>query len=500
MTTNADSCSAALVRHVAEPRRARARPRDPGRGQHLRQRGRRHLLGQGQRHPAAARPSRGSFVRLHIDASVRHRRPGAAAATPTSRRRWTPPRSMPRDARRPSVETVLHALALNEMGAQFVAHTHPVAVNAIMCSVAAEEAFARAALSRRDRGLRPGARPMCPTPTPALSWRAPCGACCDSYADEYGMPPKVVLMQNHGLIALGGSAQEVDNITAMYVKTCRVLAGHLCLWRAAFPDAEQRRPHPHAPRRGVSPARAQAELGQSEERHIVTMRQDRRPIAAPRGEPAGALLAVAALWRRAWRTWAATASRSRCRCRLPGPDELLVRHDAVGLCFSDTKVIKAGEHAPAPATAATCRTNPVVLGHEVALTVWPVGENLQGAFPVRRALYHAGRHLLPRRGPGLRLCAAGRPLAVQPGGRGGPGRRRGLLPAARKPRDRLCPGGADRAVGLRGGLLRHRLSRAAGSPAARCSSPPAPQREPTSRLGAPYRGRPAAGQGHHPAA
>ena len=32
-----------------------------------------------------------------------------------------------------------------------------------------------------------------------------------------------------------------------------------------------------------------------------------------------------------------------------GPDELLVRHDAVGLCFSDTKVIKAGEHAPAPA-------------------------------------------------------------------------------------------------------------------------------------------------------
>ena len=27
----------------------------------------------------------------------------------------------------------------------------------------------------------------------------------------------------------------------------------------------------------------------------------------------------------------------------PGPDELLVRHDAVGLCFSDIKVIKQGQ-------------------------------------------------------------------------------------------------------------------------------------------------------------
>jgi hypothetical protein len=29
-----------------------------------------------------------------------------------------------------------------------------------------------------------------------------------------------------------------------------------------------------------------------------------------------------------------------------GPDELLVRHDATGLCFSDVKVINAGEKHP----------------------------------------------------------------------------------------------------------------------------------------------------------
>ncbi len=29
-----------------------------------------------------------------------------------------------------------------------------------------------------------------------------------------------------------------------------------------------------------------------------------------------------------------------------GPDELLVRHDAVGICFSDIKVIRAGQNHP----------------------------------------------------------------------------------------------------------------------------------------------------------
>jgi len=45
------------------------------------------------------------------------------------------------------------------------------------------------------------------------------------YIAEWGQPPKVILLQNHGLIALGANPTEVDSITAMYVKTCRVLAG-----------------------------------------------------------------------------------------------------------------------------------------------------------------------------------------------------------------------------------------------------------------------------------
>lgn len=64
-----------------------------------------------------------------------------------------------------------------------------------------------------------------------------------------------------------------------------------------------------------------------------------------------------------------------------GPDEILVRHDAVGLCFSDLKVIKAGQSHPR--IYDDMRTKPVILGHEIALTVVGVGAN-------RRQDFHIG--------------------------------------------------------------------------------------------------------------
>lgn len=64
-----------------------------------------------------------------------------------------------------------------------------------------------------------------------------------------------------------------------------------------------------------------------------------------------------------------------------GPDELLVRHDAVGLCFSDTKVIQVGGAHPR-LRGRDLEREPVVLGHEVAMTIAQVGENLRDRFHV----------------------------------------------------------------------------------------------------------------------
>jgi D-arabinose 1-dehydrogenase-like Zn-dependent alcohol dehydrogenase len=68
--------------------------------------------------------------------------------------------------------------------------------------------------------------------------------------------------------------------------------------------------------------------------------------------------------------------------RMPrhGPDELLVRHDACGLCFSDIKVIAQGQAHPR--IFRDIEKDPVVLGHEVSMTVVGVGENLCSQYKV----------------------------------------------------------------------------------------------------------------------
>jgi threonine dehydrogenase-like Zn-dependent dehydrogenase len=58
----------------------------------------------------------------------------------------------------------------------------------------------------------------------------------------------------------------------------------------------------------------------------------------------------------------------------PGDDEILVRSDAVGLCFSDTKIIKFGSDHPR-IQGRDLKNEPAVPGHEVHLTVVKVGKN-----------------------------------------------------------------------------------------------------------------------------
>ncbi len=130
----------------------------------------------------------------------------------------------PSTALRPSVETPLHALCLTVGGARFVGHTHPTPVNAILCSRNAREAIAGRLFP--DEIVVCGPAPAyVPYTDPGLPLARKVREAIEEYIEEYREPPKVILMQNHGLIALGQSAREVQNITAMYVKTARILVG-----------------------------------------------------------------------------------------------------------------------------------------------------------------------------------------------------------------------------------------------------------------------------------
>jgi threonine dehydrogenase-like Zn-dependent dehydrogenase len=68
-----------------------------------------------------------------------------------------------------------------------------------------------------------------------------------------------------------------------------------------------------------------------------------------------------------------------------GPDELLVRHDACGLCFSDIKILSLGETHPR--IFKDMKVDPVVMGHEVVMTLIGIGENLKDT-------YHVGQRFI----------------------------------------------------------------------------------------------------------
>jgi len=129
---------------------------------------------------------------------------------------------------RPSVETVLHAIALQLEGVRFVGHTHPTAVNAVLCSEKVEEAIAGRLFP--DEIVYCGPAPVyIPYTDPGVPLARTFRAAIGRYLDEYRENPKVILMQNHGLIALGRTPQQVENITLMAVKAARILLGTYAL-------------------------------------------------------------------------------------------------------------------------------------------------------------------------------------------------------------------------------------------------------------------------------
>lgn len=65
----------------------------------------------------------------------------------------------------------------------------------------------------------------------------------------------------------------------------------------------------------------------------------------------------------------------------PGPEELLVRIDAIGICFSDVKLITQGP-AHARITGRDLQKNPTIPGHEVSATVVKIGDMLKGQFNI----------------------------------------------------------------------------------------------------------------------
>ncbi|MCF7803635.1 MAG: class II aldolase/adducin family protein [Candidatus Marinimicrobia bacterium] len=127
-------------------------------------------------------------------------------------------------ALKPSVESTFHAWLLRQPGVNFVGHTHPIEVNKILCSPAAK-LFA-------SRRLFPDEIVCCGPKSLLLDYVNP-GAdlaiairnSWDQFIRDNGFTPKILLIKNHGLIAVGETANGVLSATQMANKAAAVFNG-----------------------------------------------------------------------------------------------------------------------------------------------------------------------------------------------------------------------------------------------------------------------------------
>ena len=117
-------------------------------------------------------------------------------------------------------------MLLHDCGARYIGHTHPTAVNQLMCSgFSADFAFRR---RFPDEAVVCGPRSaLVPYADPGLPLALALRAAVSDFMAAHDEPPKLILLENHGMIALGDTPAEILNITAMTVKAARIFLGAL---------------------------------------------------------------------------------------------------------------------------------------------------------------------------------------------------------------------------------------------------------------------------------
>jgi len=127
-------------------------------------------------------------------------------------------------ARKPSVEAVFHAYLLALPGVAFVGHTHPVAVNQLLCSRHART-FARRRMFPDEIVCCGVESAFVPYTDPGLRLAQAIRRAVEAYIGRLSRPPRVILIENHGFIALGPTPEAVLSATLMGEKAARVFAG-----------------------------------------------------------------------------------------------------------------------------------------------------------------------------------------------------------------------------------------------------------------------------------
>jgi len=138
------------------------------------------------------------------------------------------------EAKLPSVETFMHAVCLKEAGAKWIGHCHPVSVLQVLCSRFGAEPFMQHIFP--DEIVVCGRHlAVVPYIDPGIELARAVRAELARFREAHsGAHPKVVLLVNHGPVALGATARDVLNILLMLDKWARILVGNFALGGPEF--------------------------------------------------------------------------------------------------------------------------------------------------------------------------------------------------------------------------------------------------------------------------
>lgn len=146
-------------------------------------------------------------------------------------------RARPRD-KKPSVESMFHSWLLTLPGVVFVGHCHPVTVNQILCSKRARE-FAERRIFPDEIVCCGPASVFVPYADPGLPLAQAIRRQTEQFISRRQVLPRLILLENHGLIALAGSASGVLASLMMANKAAAIFAGAALLGGPVFLPARQ---------------------------------------------------------------------------------------------------------------------------------------------------------------------------------------------------------------------------------------------------------------------
>jgi rhamnose utilization protein RhaD (predicted bifunctional aldolase and dehydrogenase) len=139
--------------------------------------------------------------------------------------------------KKPSIESMFHAWLLTLREVNYVGHCHPRTVNQVLCSPRARD-FAERRLFPDEVVCCGSQSVFVPYADPGLPLAREIAERTRAFTEKEGMVPRLILLQNHGIIALGSTPEAVMACILMAAKAASIFMGAAAMGGPNFLPAQ----------------------------------------------------------------------------------------------------------------------------------------------------------------------------------------------------------------------------------------------------------------------